>query len=324
MPLSDLSLAELERYRPEREEPADFDAFWSAALAEADRLDADAVFTREECGLTEVTVYDVAFSGCGGQRVRGWLVLPAHRDGPLPCVVEFPGYGGGRGLPHEQLLYAAAGFAHLVMDVRGQGSVWRAGATGDDSPAGGGPQHPGFMTRGIADPADYYYRRVFVDAVRAVAAARSHPAVDPGRVAVAGESQGGGLSLAVAGLVPDLAAVLPDVPFLCDLRRGAEVASTGPYREIAGYLAVHRGHVDAVFRTLSYFDAVNHAARATAPALFSAALMDTTCPPSTIFAAYHHYAAEKRMEVYPYNDHEGGGAFQAAIRLRYLRAVLGD
>ena len=58
------------------------------------------------------------------------------------------------------------------------------------------------MTQGILDPATYYYRRVFTDAVRAVEAARTLDAVDAARVGVAGGSQGGGISLAVAGLVP--------------------------------------------------------------------------------------------------------------------------
>ena len=89
--------------------------------------------------------------------------------------------------------------------------------------ADGAPAHPGFMTRGILDPATYYYRRVFADAVRAVEAARSHPAVDGGRVAVTGGSQGGGISIAVAGLVPDVAAAMPDVPFLADFGRAITI-----------------------------------------------------------------------------------------------------
>ncbi|MGC0419868.1 acetylxylan esterase [Embleya sp. AB8] len=323
MPLSDLSLDELEQYRPARVEPADFDAFWARTLAEADAHPLDATFAPEAGPLTQVEVFDVSFAGYGGQRVHGWLVLPTHRDEPLPCVVEFPGYGGGRGLPHEQLLYAAAGFAHLVMDVRGQGSTWRSGATGDDAPAGSGPNHPGFLTRGITDPDRYYYRRVFVDAVRAVATARSHPAVDPTRIASVGTSQGGGIALALSGLVPDLVAVSADLPFLCQFRRGAEIASTGPYGELARYLAAHRDHSDQVFRTLGYFDGLNLGARATAPALFSAALMDTTCPPSTVFAAYHHYAADKRIEVYPFNGHEGGEAFHEVVGLTFLRDAFG-
>ncbi|GCD94771.1 acetylxylan esterase [Embleya hyalina] len=323
MPLSDLSLPELDQFRPERSEPADFDAFWARTLDEADAHPLAPTFTPETGPLTAVEVYDVSFAGHGGQRVHGWLVLPVHRDGPLPCVVEFPGYGGGRGLPHEQLLYAAAGFAHLVIDVRGQGGSWRAGATGDDAPSGDGAGHPGFLTRGVTDPDRYYYRRVTVDAVRAIAVARSHPAVDPTRIAALGASQGGGLALTVAGLVPDLTAVVADVPFLCHFRRGAEIAATGPYGELARYLAVHRDRVDRAFRTLDYFDAVNHGARATAPARFSVALMDTTCPPSTVYAAYHHYAADKRMEVYTFNGHEGGGAYQDGLNLTYLRGAFG-
>jgi cephalosporin-C deacetylase len=174
------------------------------------------------------------------------------------------------------------------------------------------------MTRGILDPQTYYYRRVFTDAVRAVEAVRTHPTVDPTRVAVTGGSQGGGLSLAVAGLVDDLVAVLPDVPFLSDFRRATSLVDTHPYAEISAYLKAHRDHVDAVFRTLSYFDVAVLGRWANAPALFSVALMDQICPPSTVFAAYNHYAGPKEVRVYPYNDHEGGEAFHDVAKIRWL------
>lgn len=38
------------------------------------------------------------------------------------------------------------------------------------------------MTRGVLSPQTYYYRRVFTDAVCAVEAARTHEAIDPGRI----------------------------------------------------------------------------------------------------------------------------------------------
>ena len=49
-------------------------------------------------------------------------------------------------------MWAAAGYAHLVMDTRGQGSTWSVGDTPDHDTTGA-PAHPGFMTRGILDPA---------------------------------------------------------------------------------------------------------------------------------------------------------------------------
>ena len=87
------------------------------------------------------------------------------------------------------------------------------------------------MTLGVLDPATYYYRRVFTDAVRAVEAARSHAGIDEKRIIVTGASQGGGITLAVSGLVNDLTAVMPDVPFLCHFFRAATITDEDPYHE---------------------------------------------------------------------------------------------
>lgn len=319
MALIDLSLEELREYRPRREEPADFDQFWRETLESARKHPLALEHRPVETGLKLVAVDDVTFAGFDGQPIKAWLVRPAEAVGPLPCVVEYCGYGGGRGLAHEQLYWAAAGYAHLLMDTRGQGGGWRVGETPDNGADGAGPSISGYMTRGIQSPETYYYRRLYTDAVRAVEAARAHPAVDAARVAVAGGSQGGGIAIAVAGLVEDLVAVMPNVPFLQHFRRATEITDGFPYKEIGNFLATQRTKVDEVFRTLSYFDGVNFAARATAPALYSVALMDDVCPPSTVFASYNHYAgAQKEITVYPYNGHEGGGPFSAPEHLRFL------
>lgn len=316
--LFDMPLDQLQTYRPARNEPADFDAFWAQTLAEARQFPLQAKFEPVEAGLKLVEAFDVTYNGYGGQPIKGWLLLPRQRSGTIPCVVDYIGYGGGRGLPHEWLLWASAGYANLVMDTRGQGSTWRAGDTGDPEPDGANPHHPGFMTRGVLNPRTYYYRRVFTDAVRAVEAARAHPAVDARRVAITGGSQGGGITLAVAGLVPDLAASMADVPFLCCFRRATEITDGYPYQEIVKYCQVHRNAIDTVFNTLAYFDGVNFAARAQSPALFSVGLMDEICPPSTVFAAYNHYAGPKQIKHWRYNHHEGGQAFQDVEKLKFL------
>ncbi len=322
MALFDLSLDKLQTYQPERNEPTDFDAFWATTLAEADRFPLDARFEAADFGLQTLESFDVTFNGYGGQSIKGWLVLPRQRSGPLPCVVEYLGYGGGRGFPLDKLVWASAGFAHLVMDTRGQGSSGSNGDTPDHEPEGGNPHHPGFMTRGVLRPETYYYRRVFTDAVRAVAAARSHPAIDATRIAVYGRSQGGGITLAVSGLVPDVAVAMPDVPFLCHYRRATEITNENPYAEIVRYCVVHRDKVDTVFNTLGYFDGVNFAARAKARTLFSVGLMDTICPPSTVYAAYNHYTGPKEIKVWRYNNHEGGGAHQIVEQVRFLQTAL--
>lgn len=101
------------------------------------------------------------------------------------------------------------------------------------------------------------------------------------------------------------------------------MTDTMPYEEIANYLRVHRDKIEQTFATLSYFDGVNFAKRATVPAYFSLGLLDPVCPPSTIYAAANHYAGKADVEVYPFNRHEGGYPAHFTKQLRWLEGVLG-
>ena len=150
-------------------------------------------------------------------------------------------------------------------------------------------------------PRTYYYRRVITDAVRAVEAARTHPLVDPARVAVNGCEPGWRADAwRWRHWSPDLVAALPDVPFLCDFAAcDGDRRPPGRTWKLVNYLKVHRTKVTTVFNTLSYVDGVNFAARARCPALFSVALMDTTCPPSTVYAARRHYAGPSHARGLP-------------------------
>ncbi len=324
MPIFDLPLSELRQYKPARTDQGDFDAFWDGTLAEARSHPLNARFEPADFDLKTVETFDVTFAGYGGQDIKGWLLLPRHREEPLACVVEYIGYNGGRSIPYNWLPWSAAGYAHLVMDTRGQGTGWVAGDTIDHAPAGTSPHYAGWMTQGILDKDTYYYRRLFTDAARAVEAARSHPAVDSERVAITGVSQGGGITLAVSGLVPDVPVVMPDVPFLCHYRRATEIVDTMPYYEIVHYCKKHRDKIETVFNTLSYFDGMNFAARARGKALFSVGLMDDICPPSTVFAAFNHYGgADKQVKVYEFNNHEGGEQAQVWEKIKFLNSVWG-
>jgi cephalosporin-C deacetylase len=317
MPMFDLRDAELRGYRTAVQPPPDLTEFWTGTLDAARVHDRAPTLTPVRTPLRLVETFDVEFPGYGGDPIKAWLHRPAGGDaGQLPAVVEYRGYGGGRGLAHEGARWAVAGYVHLVMDSRGQGSSGSPGDTADPNP--GAPAHPGVMTRGILDRDTYYYRRLFTDAARAVDAVRSLPFVDPARVAVAGPSQGGGISLAAAALVDGLAGVVADVPFLCDIRRATEISDKDPYGEIVRYLKAHRDQTDAVFETLRYFDGAVLAGRASAPALFSVGLMDEVCPPSTVYAAYNAYGGPKQIREYAYNEHEGGGAFHEGVAMAWL------
>jgi cephalosporin-C deacetylase len=259
----------------------------------------------------------VTFAGYAGDPIKAWLLDPHLASASAAVIVEYVGYGGGRGDPLDWLRWSCAGHPHLIMDVRGQGGAWRSADTPDVGDSGA-PSASGFLTRGIAEPGGYYYTRLFIDAARAVDAARSWPGSDGRPIVTAGGSQGGGLSIAAAHLVGEVAAAMPEVPFLAYPQRALEVTDADPYNELARYCKVHPDKMDQVFSTLAYVDVVNHAKRAIAPALFSVGLADTVTPPSTIFAAFNHYAGPKDIGIYPYNGHEGGGTRHFLKQLAFL------
>jgi cephalosporin-C deacetylase len=308
MPQFDLPRAELSTYRATSEEPADLDAFWQLALGEARAAARPArrMSYRPDAYGERLLVEDITFSGAEGHPIRAWFLAPrGAAERSLACRVTFVGYGGGRGLPLDHTAYAAAGHAVLVMDSRAQGGEWAMGDTGD--PAGGesSSEHPGVMTRGIADPRTYYFRRLYVDAVRAVETAAEHPLVDPARIGVAGHSQGGGLAIAASALLPDRVRLChAGMPFLCGIRRSLEVAGEPPYTELVEYLRLQPQLSEAALATIDYIDCAHLASRVRARSLWCVGLMDPICPPSGVFAAYNALEAEKELAVFPWSEHE--------------------
>ena len=155
MPFFDLEASELPNYRSRVTAPDDFDSFWTATLAEARSHSLDAEFAPFDAGLAAFDVFDVSYAGYGGHKVRGWYIAPKGIPAAGGAVVKFIGYNGGRGFPHEHLLWPSTGRPVLVMDTRGQGSGWSRGDTAD--PVGSDPAQAGFMTRCGVDgfePAD--------------------------------------------------------------------------------------------------------------------------------------------------------------------------
>jgi cephalosporin-C deacetylase len=306
MPFFDAPVAELRAYRSAVVAPDDLDAYWQEAIAAARAKAGVAVFEPYRRAVyRNLDVSDVTFTGAGGDPVRGWFVCPQGVAGELPCRVTFIGYGGGRGHASDHTLFAAAGCAQLVVDTRGQGADWTAGATGDPGAGASGPEVPGVMTRGILDRENYYYRRLYVDAVRAVETAAEHERVDADRIGVGGFSQGGALSLAVSALLPGRVRLCQaHMPYLCDIPHAITTAAEPPYTELAGFLASHHEHIPRVLDTLRYIDNAVLAPRIRATTTVSVGLMDACCPPSTVYAAYNAITAPKRMIEYVYCEHD--------------------
>ena len=315
----DWPLDKLVGYTPELTARDDFHEFWERNLQQSAQIPLRGEFTEVEDCLPGARVYDAAFDGVDGVRVRGWYLTARDVSEPRPAVVKFIGYSGGRDYPHTAAHHVLNGFCVFVMDSRGQG-----GNTGLKLDTGYGARR-GFITHGILDRDEYYYRAFYLDTVRAVELVSQRDEVDETRIAAVGGSQGGALAIACAGLSDRVTAMAPDVPWLSHFRRAIDLA-VGPYEEITDFMKQYPERIEQAFETLSYFDNMNLVTLTRArSALYSVGLWDDICPPSTVYASYNHLpeAVDRQIEVYPYNKHEGGGALQEQRKLAWLRRVLG-
>lgn len=144
-----------------------------------------------------------------GVRCAGYLYLPAD-SGPAPCVVLCHGFSGTMDRLFDYAeRFAAAGFAALVFDYRSFGE------------SGGEP-------RQLPDVDGQ-----LVDVRAAVAFARGHERVDPGRVLLWGNSLGGAHAITVAASDPRIAAVVAQIPFN-GFPKKVEGRSTGDTLRVLG------------------------------------------------------------------------------------------
>lgn len=298
MPLYDKPLEELIVYKPEPTSEPDLDLFWERTLEEAQQIPLEPRLKQLDYPAQGVTVYECYYQGWQGAEICGWYLVPENTEPPLPTLIQYHGYSGYKQGVHHYLMWALQGYAVLALDVRGQ-----SGNSTDPGPYSGG-HVTGWMTKGVLEPDDYYYRGAFVDCVRALDFVSGRPEVDAERIGIMGMSQGGGLTLAVAALDPRPIVAMPEMPYLCHYKRAVDVAMRGPYLEIAEYLRKWPRREEQVWRTLSYFDNMNLAERIRCPVLMTVGLCDDICPPSTVYAAYNRIEVQKELMVYPYHNHE--------------------
>lgn len=296
----DMPLEKLQVYKPELTKQPDFDQFWSDSLSELKQVPISYELTPYDYPVKGVKVYQIQFKSFNHAQVRGWFAIP-EGEGPHPGVVQYHGYNHALdGNLHGVVINALYGYATLHMFVRGQ-----QGGSQDNVVYNSGG-FAGWMTNGILDPKEYYYRAVYLDTVRALEVLTSMPEVDSARIGVAGGSQGGALTLAAAALSDIPVVAVADYPYLSHFERAIDITPRGPYSELNEFFRRNSAPEveEQAKKTLSYFDIMNLAPRVQCHTWVSIGLVDDITPPSTVFAVYNHLNCSKDISVYRYFGHE--------------------
>lgn len=304
MPIVDMPLEKLREYKGRNPRPEDFDEFWSEALTELDTVDPCVRLTPAPFECSFADCFDMYFYSTKGALIHAKFIRPKNIEGKVPALLRFHGLSGNCGLWTGLIKFAAQGYCVAAMDCRGQG--------GDSEDVGGvgGTTYTTPFIRGLdGDPQGLYYRDVFLDTVLLARIVMSLDYVDETRVCAFGGSQGGALSIACAALVPEIKLCAPTYPYLSDYKRVWEMdLAKSAYDGLRYYFRwfdPRHEREDEVFLKLGYIDVQHLAPRIRAKVRMSTGLMDTTCPPSTQFAAYNKMVCEKEVVVYPDFTHEG-------------------
>jgi len=243
----------------------------------------------------EVESCKINLAGPNGTRIYGWLAKPKGA-GPFPAILVVPGAGfNARPRPLE---HARHGYIAMEVQVHGQ-----------DVDLEKYEKYPGYYDHFIFNPPeDYYYRKVYLNALQALNYLFSREDVDKKRVAVAGGSQGGRLAVILAALEPRVAASVStiansgNVPYL----EWAENSTTdGMERDTPPPLP------DPVEeRCRSYYDPMNFAPDVKCPILMDAGLIDPVSPPASVFPVYFQIGSkDKQMVPLPGLGHDWSAEF---------------
>ncbi|NUQ00640.1 MAG: acetylxylan esterase [Armatimonadetes bacterium] len=279
--------------RPAAPAPDDFDAWWDEQKKLLAAVPMNPVLTASEKYSTDkIAVAQLTLANLNGTSVRGWFCRPKE-PGKYPAILSVPGAGFS---PTGPAVYLGGNWLSVNISVHDE-PIDREPAWYQERYATGGALN-GYPHFGRESRDSYYYRRVFLSFVRAIDFLTSQPDWDGRTMVVVGSSQGGGSALVAAGLDPRVTAASANVPAMCD-HKGLLIGRTSGWPRL-----IPNPNASEVITTAGYYDAANFAGRIKCPVLVSVGLIDTTCPPTSVFAAFGAIpTTAKRMMVFPKMGH---------------------
>jgi cephalosporin-C deacetylase len=276
--------------------PADFDKFWSDAIAAVKKIPLNPkVELMKDYSTAEVDVYHVNFNNINGSKVYGMLSVP-KAPGKYPAALRVPGagiraYKGDVNTASKGVITLEIGIHGMPVNLdKGVYDDLRSGALNS------------YQMSNLDDKNRYYYYRVYLGCIKALDFLTSHEKYDGSNLAVYGGSQGGALSIVTAALDPRVKYLAAYYPALSDV--------TGTLFNRAGgwpHLFVGRNKsfndTPAKLETVKYYDVVNFAKRLKVPGFYSWGYNDLTCPPTSMHAAYNVITAPKELVIYKETGH---------------------
>jgi len=288
--------------------------FWNETLEELKTVRPEfKLIKKDSLSTVSRDGYIVEMKSLGGLTIRGYYFVPKTK-GKHAAILHVPGYGEG----YQNLsafFQNTDNVIELALCVRGHG------ISADVFNPGFGV--PGIWGYKLCNEKEAAYRGIFMDCIRAIDFLLSRAEVDTSRIGVMGGSQGGGLTLATAGLCNDkIKACSFFDPFPCDVRDHLKTR-TMCNKEFKSYLNFY--HNECLFEDAlnvhDLLDSKGFAEWIKCPAFFVTSLFDDDVPPHIGFSAYNRISSPKSFKIYPELGHLNDKAH--GVQMQFMKNELG-
>ena len=283
--------------KPSMPAPADFDEFWAAQKKKLAAVPVNPRLTPVKSPVKDVDCFDLQADSVGAP-VSGYFARPAGaKPKSLPVILTVHGAG-----VRSSSLGGAAGWARqgfLAMDINAHGIP---NGKPDEFYANlRDGELKEYSRRGSNSRETVYFLGMFLRLVRALDFLTAQPEWDGRIVVVQGGSQGGFQSLVAAGLDPRVTFFAAGVPAGCD-HTGVAAGRVNGWPH---FLPNPPEKPDPkILEAVRYFDCVNFVKRSKAAGIITVGFIDTTCAPSSVYAAYNAVPGKKEI----FNDVKSGHA----------------
>jgi cephalosporin-C deacetylase len=306
--------------KPSMPVPDDFDAFWAVQKAALAKVPMKSTLTPVTAAAKNVDAFDVQVE-CLGKPVSGYLGRPKNaKPKSLPAILHVHG-AGVRSSGLASVSWAANEGGMLSLDINAHGIPNGKPKEFYDALTNG--ELKGYPQFGNKDREQCYFKGMFLRLIRAIDFLTAQPEWDGKTLIVYGSSQGGFQAFAAAGLDERVTFICAGVPAGCD-HTGSQANRINGWPKIVPNDA--EGKPDAAALQASrYFDCVNFAAKAKCKgAAVTVGFIDTTCPPTSVYAAYNALTMPKSIHTDVLAGHTNTPAaskFMQEAALEHVRAM---
>lgn len=305
--------------KPSMPVPEDFDAFWDAQKAALAQVPMKSTLTPVTTGAPKgVEAFDVQID-CVDKPVSGYFGKPLQAKAKsLPAILHVHG-AGVRSSNLGSVSWALNEGGMLSLDINAHGLPNGKPKEFYDALAAG--ELKDYRIENPQDREKIYFKGMFLRLIRAIDFLTAQPEWDGKTLIVYGASQGGFQAFAAAGLDARVSFFCAGVPAGCD-HTGSQANRISGWPKIVPNDADGKPHA-AALQAARYFDNVNFAIRAKCQgAVVTVGFIDTTCPPTSVYAAYNALTIPKEIHNDILTGHTSTPAaskFMQAAALKHVR-----